>query len=330
MEKTDDQLGEMISIPIKDFISASKLPVDIFVKLPSGRYVQVAKSGEAVSVERLLNYESKNVDSLFVRKLDYSSYVDQNLVIAGITVTRQDLDGRRKSGFVAQVANSVSQEMEDLGFNAESYMHARMITRVAIDLVETKVPFRDILESLNTVSNDMFAHSMGVSLVSVMIGQALGWTQQVTQEKLALGGLLHDIGMKDLSKDLIYKPIAEMSFEERRLFEDHPQKGVDMLRAISGVPDDVIAIVFEHHENSIGQGFPRRLKTMRIHPLARVVGLSDLFCDLTIKAPNSRRLRPASEAYRYIEKTYGQMYGKDLMNALCIAVTGTKIVKKAA
>ncbi len=121
-----------------------------------------------------------------------------------------------------------------------------------------------------------------------------------------------------------------MTFEERQLFEQHPAKGAEMLKGIEGLPDDVIAIVYEHHENAIGQGFPRRLKTIRIHPLARVVGLADIFCDLTIKSPSSRRIRPLSEAYAYIEKTYGQAYPRDLMSALQTTLIPSKPTKKSA
>jgi HD-GYP domain-containing protein (c-di-GMP phosphodiesterase class II) len=323
---------EMIAIPIKDFISASKLPVDIFVRLVGGRYVQVAKAGEAVSVNRLLNYESKKVDKLYVRKGDYSSYVDQNLTIAGITLTRSDLDNKKKSVFITQVANTVAQEMDDLGLNQETYVHARSITRVAMDLVQTKVPFHNILDALNNSSNDVFAHSIGTSVMSVMIGQTLGWSQQTVLEKLALGGMLHDVGMKDLPPEMITKNIAEMSYEERRDFEIHPFKGVEALKAIGEglVPEDVLAIVYEHHENAIGQGFPRRLKSLRIHPLARVVGLADVFCDLTIKSPTTKRLRPVGEAMNYLEKTYGQLYPKDLLQALHSCLISGQAIKKAS
>lgn len=307
---------EMVAIPIKEFIAASKLPVDIFVRLASGRFVQVAKAGEVVSVERLLHYEKKRVEQLFVRKTDYGAYVDQNLVIAGMSITRTDMSARQKSTFIAQVANSVSLEMETLGFSAETYNHARAISRVTIDFVESKPKFRDLLAVVNEVSNDVFAHSLGTAVMAVILGQTLGWSQQSVLEKLALGGLLHDIGMKELNTDLINKTLADMNFEERREYEQHPQKGMELLKSIDVVPEDVLAIVHEHHENAIGQGFPRRLKNLRIHPLARVVGLADLFCDLTIKSPTSRRLRPVSEAVAYVDKNYGQCYPRDLMAAL--------------
>ncbi|HEX4922482.1 MAG TPA: HD domain-containing phosphohydrolase [Bdellovibrionales bacterium] len=306
----------MVAIPIREFIASSKLAVDIFVQLSSGRFVQVGKAGEVVALERLLHYESKKVEQLYVKKSDYSAYVDQNLVIAGMTLTRSDLNARKKSAFIAQVANSVLQEIDTLGFSVPTYNHARAVSRVTIDFIESKPKFRDVLAAVNEVSNDLFAHSLGTSIVSVILGQALGWSQQSVLEKLALGGLLHDIGMKEINTELIHKTLAQMTFEERREYELHPQKGMELLKTIDVVPEDVLAIVHEHHENAIGQGFPRRLKNLRIHPLARVVGLADLFCDLTIKSPTSKHLRPISEAVLYVDQNYGQCYPRDLIAAL--------------
>lgn len=320
---------EMVGVPIQEFISASKLQVDIFVQMPSGRYVQVAKAGEAVDIDRLRGYELKKVTQLYVRKRDYANYVDTTLQVAGFTLTRQDLDGREKGSFVAQVANAVSQEIETLGVNKETYAHAKMITRVAIDLVETKINFKSMLEALNKSSNEAFAHSLGVCMTSVMIGQTLGWTQQLTQEKLAIGGLFHDIGMKDFPPELLKKTVEDMTPEERQLYETHPVLGAELLKTIEGVPEDVIAIVHEHHENATGQGFPRKLKTLRIHPLARVVGLADLFCDLTIKSRMTVDLLSATDALKFIEMTYSNQYPRDLLSALSNTIEPIKTKKSA-
>ncbi|HEX4923150.1 MAG TPA: HD domain-containing phosphohydrolase [Bdellovibrionales bacterium] len=318
---------EMVAIPVKEFISASKLTADIFVRL-GDRFVQIARAGDTVAVERLMVYESKKVDYLYVRKSDYSTYVDKNLAIAGVLINRSELDVSRKNGFVTAISHSVLQEMEDLGFTSETFEHARAVTKITVDLIEAKPAFRDLFAALNNCSNETLAHSVAVSMVAVMLGQALGWTQQSVLEKLALGGLLHDIGMKELPPTLLKKPRAEMSFSELREYETHCDRGVKILQSLGIVPDDVICIVLEHHELAAGQGFPKRLKSVRIHPLARVVGLANYFCELTVKNRNSGRVRTPAEAVAYIEKTASKHYNKELMSAL-IATFSPQESKKA-
>jgi HD-GYP domain-containing protein (c-di-GMP phosphodiesterase class II) len=89
-----------------------------------------------------------------------------------------------------------------------------------------------------------------------------------------------------------------------------------MLKSIKIVPEDVITIVYEHHENASGFGYPRHIKSIRIHPLARVVGIADAFCEITIKGPTAQRVRPVPEAFHYFEKNFSQFYARELMSAL--------------
>ncbi len=149
-----------------------------------------------------------------------------------------------------------------------------------------------------------------------MLGQACGWTQQAVLEKLALGGLLHDIGMKEIAPEIGLKPRAKMTFNELREYETHCERGVKILQSIGSVPDDVICIVLEHHETAGGQGFPKRLKSVRQHPLARVVTLANNFCELTVKNRNLPTVRSAQEAVSYIQKTQSHFYTRELMTAL--------------
>jgi putative nucleotidyltransferase with HDIG domain len=142
----------------------------------------------------------------------------------------------------------------------------------------------DTLEMLNRHSNWLYAHCLGVSIYSVMIGRKLGWKGQSTLFRLAIGGLLHDIGEKELPIELITKPREQMTQEERKLFETHATRSKDLLLNC-GLSEDIIQIVYEHHEEGSGQGYPRRITKQKMHPLARVVSLADKFCYHVVKSP---------------------------------------------
>lgn len=315
----DQKQSEMIAIPVKEFISATKLQTDIFVRLISGRFVQIAHAGDSVPLERLTVYETKKVENLYIRKEDYSKYIDKNLSIAGIIVNRNTLDSAKKNALVTATSQAVLKEMEDIGFTSETFAHAKAITKITVDLVEAKSEFRGLFEALNNCSNEALAHSVAVSIVSVMLGQALGWTQQQVLEKLALGGLLHDIGMKELPSELVDKPRAKMTYNELRDYETHCQRGVEILQSVGNVPDDIICIVLEHHELAGGQGFPKKLKNVRVHPLARVVAMANHFCELTVKNRNTPIVRGPVDAVAYIQKTSGHLYSREMMAALDVA-----------
>ena len=89
-----------------------------------------------------------------------------------------------------------------------------------------------------------------------------------------------------------------------------------MLLGLGVVPDDVVSIVYEHHENSIGQGFPQRLRDVKMHPLAKVVALADAYATLIIANPNCPVPKNPREALMYIEHTLGIPYNREAFRAL--------------
>ncbi|HEX4923966.1 MAG TPA: HD domain-containing phosphohydrolase [Bdellovibrionales bacterium] len=331
-EKHEIDPGSMVAIPIAEFLSAAKLPVDIFIKLSESKFVHLAKAGEAVQIERLSRYENKNIEFLFIRKDDYGTYVEQNLTIAGILLNKKELAQGQRTSVLGQATRSVFRELEAVGFTPVTLVHAKTIVKSTVELVEAKMSLASLIESMKNSSEELVAHSSAVSVVSVMIAHAMGWENKSTLEKLALGGLLHDIGLKELAPELLKKPRAEMTFEEIQQYETHSFRGMQILQSLGIVPDDVISMVYEHHENAAGQGFPRRLKDVRVHPLARVIQLANAFVELTIKNVNNPVPRSAEEALQYVEQTMGMPFNREVFKALkkMVEPPGAQNLKAAA
>ncbi len=310
----------MVPIPLKEFVAGSVIPVDLYIRLSDDKYVLIAKEDSKTQMDQLQAYENKRVEYLFVRREDYNRYVGSNLVIAGVVVNRNEIAAERKADFLARAGSSVMREIDVLGLNTESFEHAKLVSQATATLVEAKSDLYGVMSSLAKISGELLAHSVAVSTVSVMIGKTMGWTKRATLEKVALGGLLHDVGLKEVPVEILRKSRAEMSFDELTLYESHAFRGLEILRTIPSVPDDVASIAYEHHENAIGQGYPRKMRDLRMNPLAKVVALADQFVELTIRSPNCLNPRTAPEALRYIEITMGQPFNKDAYSALRLLI----------
>jgi putative nucleotidyltransferase with HDIG domain len=157
-------------------------------------------------------------------------------------------------------------------------------------------------------------HSTAVALVSVMIAQKLGWQSYQNLFRLCLAGLFHDIGKKELAKELLTKSRASMSSSERQTFESHALRGKEILESMKGVPSEVVAVAYEHHETLIGDGFPRGLKNKDIHPYAKIVALANRFCELSMSSPGEAGLPPKG-AYERLG-LYANTFDANAMNAL--------------
>jgi putative nucleotidyltransferase with HDIG domain len=312
----DETAKDFLPIPISEFAKGVSIPVDLYIRLGDDKFVLVAKAATKSDVEQFKNYQNREVAYLWVRKKEYYKLSHQSMSLAGIAMSKKDLDDKQRTTLVTHAARSMFRQIEHLGMDLEAYNNSKQITEAVIGLVESHRTLSDLFASLRAFSDHLLSHSVAVSALSVLIGTKMGFEKRATLEKLALGGLLHDIGMKALPAELIVKPMAIMTAEEIQLYETHAYKGMQMLASLGIVPDDIVSIVYEHHENSIGQGFPQRLRDVKMHPLAKITALADGYANLILPNANCPVPKNPREALMYIEHTLGVPYNRDAFRAL--------------
>jgi HD-GYP domain-containing protein (c-di-GMP phosphodiesterase class II) len=174
----------------------------------------------------------------------------------------------------------VLQSVFESGFNASRIEKFLEISKKILELV--KVPdFVDSIKNFKDYSSPIQAHSFLVSLFSVMTCHKMEWNTERTLNAVALGGLLHNIGLTKLPERLrILDPLG-LSNEDLKLYQDHPELGMSALGTLPQIPAAVLQIVLQHHELN-GRGYPLELSLSKIYPLARVICLADRFSTLVI------------------------------------------------
>ncbi len=196
-----EELGieHLIPVAIGEFINGVTTPVDLYVRLSERKFVLVAKTGATHQKNQLSSYKDKRVDYLWVRKDQYHKVARQAIAIAGIVVKSDRLNSEQKTRVVSTAAKSCLSRWTKW-ISIDAYQQAKQVTEVTIALVESHKDLSSLLGSLAEASDELIRHSMAVSALSVMIAQSMNWENKLTLEKLALGGLLHDIGKKSLPK----------------------------------------------------------------------------------------------------------------------------------
>ena len=325
---------EMVAVSRDEFLSGSLVPCDVFIQLTPEKYVLLARAGMRAVFNDMHLAERKDVNAFHVRKTDYTSCVGQNLTIAGVVLDKKEISDEVKTSVLGRTTDTVFKEISLLGFRSEALRHSQMVASNIQKLVANKTDLSRIIELMAAVPGDLIRHSMAVSALAVMIAKGLGWVFPQTLQRLALGGLLHDVGLKELPDTLLKKPRHIMTREEVALYETHVTRGVEILRTMPSIPDEIIAIALEHHENAVGEGYPRKLRDVSMNPLARVISLADAFADLTIMNVNNPIPRKASDAIIFIETTLGQPFSKMAFEGLKVAMAENKdpdfFKKKAA
>ncbi|MDZ4661402.1 MAG: HD domain-containing protein [Pseudomonadota bacterium] len=310
-------IDELMPISISEFEGTSKIPLDLYVKLDDNKFLLVVRAGTEASVMALSDFARQHLEEVWVKKIEFRKNVSKNILNASTVLSnRSDLAPSGQASVLSHATNAVFNEIEKLGFSRETYIHAKNITGSIVKMVDQKPELSQIIAGLELSSDRLVDHSVAVSAISVMIGRVLNWQKDTTIEKLGLGGILHDIGKKELSKELLNKPRIDWSHDEMTEYETHPHRGMQILQTLDAIPDDVISIVYEHHENAFGQGFPRKLREVRMNPLAKVVSLANAFVNLTLSNINSPRTKSAKEAIHHLENIQGRPYNREAFLAL--------------
>lgn len=170
----------------------------------------------------------------------------------------------------------------------KSIEQMNMIASINLELKKSKEDLeKAYLESIETLrytveAKDRYTkgHSDRVSEYSVLIGKELGLSSEELK-KLRIGGLFHDIGKIGVPDDILLK-IDKLTDEEYSEIKNHPSIGKHILSSAS-IFKDIVPIVFHHHENYNGTGYPSKLKGEDIPLLARIAAVADTFDAMTSK-----------------------------------------------
>lgn len=179
----------------------------------------------------------------------------------------------------------------------------------------------DYLNIIRSFDSYIFAHSINVSLMSLLAGIFLE-TSRDDLLSLGLGGLLHDLGQTKVNKEILYKPGA-LTINEYREIKRHTQMGYQLLQDFNNPP--VAQIALQHHERLDGSGYPQNLKDKDIHPLTRIISITDVFDALLTDRPYREAYLPheAAEIISSGEGHFDQFIAKVFLENISIYPVGS-------
>ena len=158
-------------------------------------------------------------------------------------------------------------------------------------------------------------HSKRVTAFTIAIARALSLSKEEISV-IARGAFLHDIGKMAVADKILRKP-GSLTEEERHVMQEHPFRGYEMLKQIPFL-SGAIEIVYAHHENYDGLGYPRRLKGNTIPLGARVVAVANTLDSITSDLPY-RTAQSIQAARKEIERVTGSQFDPEIVKVfLCM------------
>ena len=147
-------------------------------------------------------------------------------------------------------------------------------------------------------------HSRRVTLYCEWIGHAMGLDERDVG-RICHAATLHDIGKIGLRLDSLNKP-APLTDEERETFRTHPAKGCKILGPIRFF-DELIPIIYHHHEHWDGSGYPEGWAGEKIPLGARILAVADAYDAMTSDRAYRQALKRV-DATRELDVNCGKQF----------------------
>ncbi|MBT4761659.1 MAG: response regulator [Bdellovibrionaceae bacterium] len=288
-------------VSIEDFVSDKDIDLDIFIRLSKEKYIKIAHKGGKLPEDQIRKYKEKGVTQLYIKKEDFAKIIDFNVKLSKLVVANTNVPREKKNRFLTHTGEVILEQTFSAGVNKESFDNAKDFLMVTMDLLTEEEQTLELLDVLNGHSDLLYAHCLGVSIYSGMIGRQMGWTSAANLFKLSFGGLLHDVGKKEIDPELLEKARAQLSYKERQIIESHAIRGKAILESLKSAPSEVVAIAYQHHENIIGHGYPQQLSKQDIHPMAKIVSVANEFCNYALNGHHSPPV-PGAKAIQLMEE----------------------------
>lgn len=187
------------------------------------------------------------------------------------------------------------------------------VSSISNDIVNELLSKKNILINLvdiKTIDNYTYLHSVNVAILSLVLGIELGLAPKVLHD-LCIGALLHDVGKAFIPKEILNK-YGKLTPKEFDIMKQHTVKGYEYVKSNVSIPAAAKVVILQHHERIDGTGYPRAIKDLEIHTLAKVVAITDTYDELTSDRPY-RKAVPPNEAIELMMGCAGRYFDFEMV-----------------
>ena len=214
----------------------------------------------------------------------------------------------------------------------------RRVKRVVLGIVDQVLHDEAAILGMTTLRDYdeyTFTHSVNVCILSVALGQKLGFNKLQLFD-LGLGALFHDVGKSRVPLSVLNKE-GRLDKEEWRVMSQHPDFGLILLFDLHGFeepPYRAMLTAYEHHMRTDFTGYPKVLRERWLGFFSRIVAVADAFDAATSKRSYQYIPFPPDEVLRemrdnpsrgfdpIIIKAFINMMGIYPVGTLCILDSG--------
>ena len=283
---------------------------DIYINEKENIYTKLIENEQCCDSMIEKKIKEDLIHKFFIKKVDLPKYKQDIQDYISNIIKDDNVDTYKKAEIIQDLAY---ESLVDLFENEISELRVEKISSNIDNTIYLLQNDANALKALLDVNNYDFytyCHCIEVATYSIAFGIYL----DLPKEELAVLGkaaIFHDLGKKHIDINILNKDtkLTQLEFE---LMKEHPKHSVEILRNMQTIEDDLLVVIYQHHEKLDGSGYPLGLKNDQIHYLAKILSVVDIFHALTSVRSYKDRLT-SMEAFELILK---EMKDEVCMNLL--------------
>ncbi|MBT3586516.1 MAG: HD domain-containing protein [Halobacteriovoraceae bacterium] len=262
------------SIYLEKISASGVLPADIYIKI-SDRYLKYKEKGQELETKKIETFLKGGMKVVYFEEAEIPTVkdwlganadkiIDEVVASAGgkfKETAKKSL--KSKDGLIEALG---AEEMSDDHFSNLEKNSSGFISEAVANPMTGKA-----INALLDGAAGIAAHSLNVANLSIFLAMKLGVKDKKVLDSIYLGAIMHDFG-KIRNKSEVLN-----SYEVNNIPDDHPDKGLAVVKKSAGLDPLVLEIIAQHHEQFDGDGYPKGIKGDAIKFESQIVALANFF-----------------------------------------------------
>ena len=208
--------------------------------------------------------------------------------------------------------------------------HLSTLSQDIIDSVFDNADALSCLLMLKDSNEYLVEHAINCAILLTMFASSKGMSQAEVED-LTIAGLLMDIGMASLPRDLIDKA-TELNETDWAMMRSHVDIGIgigigiEIVKRIDDAQPIVLDVIANHHERINGSGYPKAKIASEISVYSQMAGIVDCY-DAMISNRHHQRSISATAALHQLEsdETLDSALVNEFINAIGLHPVGSLV-----
>lgn len=287
MEGDSIPITALMPVDLRDIEAGLNINFDIYVHLPANhRSVVLRRSGDVVDQKQVDKFKNLH-QQMYVKKTQLKPFFEyartvMSLRNANFPISMTEKFQRSKRNiyeFMGQFLNSATTDYQ------EGKAILDKCKNIIADLeLNRNLTAHEIYEEVCRYTGNIRSYyhdCICVSAYAAYFAQLLDWSPE-KRESAAIAGLLHNVGLSQMTFDGIEKKLSDLPEEDQKAYKYYPERSVNMVKA-KKVPltQDITDGILQHRESVKGNGFPKSLPADDIAEFGKLLAIAYSFHEAT-------------------------------------------------